>query len=73
MGIRLAKLLLLVLRASSVFLFRRIGCTELRILKFALFYALYFILRPSFFEKFLLHRYTLYTGCNRVLDSGRPP
>ena len=58
-------LLLLVLRASSVFYFGGIALHGVRILKFALFYALYFIL-VSFFEEFLFRGYTLYTGSTSV-------
>ena len=64
-GFAALTLLLLVLRASSVFYFGGIALHGVRILKFALFYALYFIL-VSFFEEFLFRGYTLYTASTSV-------
>jgi hypothetical protein len=53
--------LLLVLRAANVFYFGGIALHGVRILKFAAFYVVYFLL-VSFFEEFLFRGYTLYTG-----------
>jgi hypothetical protein len=57
--------LLLVLRASHVFYFGGIALHGVRILKFALFYLLFFLL-VSFFEEFLFRGYTLFTGSTSV-------
>ena len=57
--------LLLVLRASHVFYFGGTALHGVRILKFALFYLLFFLL-VSFFEEFLFRGYTLFTGSTSV-------
>jgi membrane protease YdiL (CAAX protease family) len=58
-------LLLLVLRTSHVFYFGGIALHGVRIVKFAAFYALFFVL-VSFFEEFLFRGYTLYTGSTSI-------
>ena len=53
-------LLLVALRGSNAFYFGNIGVHGLRAIKFALFWALMFIL-VAFFEEFLFRGYSLYT------------
>lgn len=64
-GLGSLTILLLVLRASHVFYFGGIALHGVRILKFALFYVVFFLL-VSFFEEFLFRGYTLFTGSTSV-------
>jgi membrane protease YdiL (CAAX protease family) len=64
-GLGSLTILLLVLRASHVFYFGGIALHGVRILKFALFYSVFFLL-VSFFEEFLFRGYTLFTGATSV-------
>src|ERR1700732_105792 len=64
-GLAAITLLLLVLRGAGAFYFGRLALHGPRILKFALFWGVFFLI-VGFFEEFLFRGYTLFTASSAI-------